>query len=334
MVVVITGSSAGIGRATAREFGRRGDAVALLARGEGSLAGAAREVEQAGGRALAIPTDVADPRQVEAAAERATAELGDIDVWVNVAMASILAPIWEIEADEFRRVTETTYLGQVHGTLSALRRMRPRDRGAIVNVGSALAYRGIPLQSAYCGAKHAIRGFTDSVRTELMHEGSNVQITSVHLPALNTTQFRMVRTRMPRNPRPVAPVYQPEVAARAIAWATDHPQRRELWVGGSTVMTILGSRLAPGALGDRYLARTGFDGQQTKEPASEERRRRDYLFDPLPGDHGSHGDFDGESSDASAQVWLAENRKLLTGAGIMAAAASAAGALLARRRAG
>jgi NAD(P)-dependent dehydrogenase (short-subunit alcohol dehydrogenase family) len=320
MVVVITGSSAGVGRATARQFARRGDAVALLARGEDALNGAAREVEQDGGRALPIPTDVADAAQVDAAAERATAELGDIDVWVNCAMASVLAPIWEIEPDEFRRVTEATYLGQVHGTMAALKRMRPRDRGAIVQVGSALAYRGIPLQSAYCGAKHAVRGFTDSVRTELMHEQSNVHITSVHLPALNTTQFRMVRTRMPRRPRPVAPVYQPEVAARAIVWASDHPERRELWVGGSTAMTILGSRLAPGTLADRYLARTGFDGQQTDEPAGEERRRRDYLFEPLPGDHGAHGDFDGESSDRSRQVWLAEHRKLIAGAGVLAAA--------------
>jgi NAD(P)-dependent dehydrogenase (short-subunit alcohol dehydrogenase family) len=330
MVVVITGSSAGVGRATARQFARRGDAVALLARGEDALNGAAREVEQDGGRALPIPTDVADAAQVDAAAERATAELGDIDVWVNCAMASVLAPIWEIEPDEFRRVTEATYLGQVHGTMAALKRMRPRDRGAIVQVGSALAYRGIPLQSAYCGAKHAVRGFTDSVRTELMHEQSNVHITSVHLPALNTTQFRMVRTRMPRRPRPVAPVYQPEVAARAIVWASDHPERRELWVGGSTAMTILGSRLAPGTLADRYLARTGFDGQQTDEPAGEERRRRDYLFEPLPGDHGAHGDFDGESSDRSRQVWLAEHRKLIAGAGVLAAAGAAAAAVARR----
>ena len=331
MVVVITGSSAGVGRATASEFARRGDAVALLARGQESLEGAAREVRDAGGRALAIPTDVADAAQVEAAAERATAELGAIDVWVNVAMASILAPIWEIEPDEFRRVTETTYLGQVNGTLAALRRMRPRDRGAIVNVGSALAYRGIPLQSAYCGSKHAIRGFTNSVRTELMHEKSNVHITSVHLPALNTTQFGMVRTRMPRMPRPVAPVYQPEVAARAIVWASDHPRRRELWVGGSTVLTILGTRLAPGWIGDVYLAKTGFDGQQTNEPATEERRSRDYLFAPLPGDHGAHGTFGDESKPRSRQVWLAERRNVLAGAGALAAAGAAVAAAVVRR---
>jgi NAD(P)-dependent dehydrogenase (short-subunit alcohol dehydrogenase family) len=326
MVVVITGASAGIGRATAREFGARGDAVALLARGEDALEGAARDVRERGGRALPIPADVADPADVEAAAERATSDLGEIDVWVNCAMASVLAPVWEIEPDEFRRVTETTYLGQVNGTLAALRRMRPRDRGAIVQVGSALAYRGIPLQSAYCGAKHAVRGFTDSVRTELRHDGSNVHVTTVHLPAVNTTQFRMVRTRMPRKPRPVAPVYQPEVAAQAIVWAADHPQRRELWVGGSTAMTILGARLLPGAIIDRYLARTGYEDQQTPEPAPPERRRRDYLFEPLPGDHGAHGDFDGEASDHSAQLWLAEHRKLLAGAGVLAAAAGAAGA--------
>jgi NAD(P)-dependent dehydrogenase (short-subunit alcohol dehydrogenase family) len=326
MIVVITGSSAGVGRATAREFGRRGDAVALLARGEESLAGAAREVEEAGGRALPVPTDVADAGRVDAAAERVTAELGEIDVWVNCAMASVLAPVWEIQPDEFRRVTEVTYLGQVYGTMAALSRMRPRDRGAIVQVGSALAYRGIPLQSAYCGAKHGIRGFTDSVRTELLHEKSNVRITSVHLPALNTAQFRMVRTRMPRTPRPVAPVYQPEVAARAIVWASEHPRRRELWVGGSTAMTIVGSRLVPGALIDRYLARTGFDAQQTDEPADEERRRRDYLFAPLPGDHGSHGDFDDEASERSVQLWLAEHRNVLAGAGALAAGALAAGA--------
>jgi NAD(P)-dependent dehydrogenase (short-subunit alcohol dehydrogenase family) len=329
MIVVITGGSAGVGRATAREFARRGDDVALLARNEDGLQAAAREVRQLGGRALAIPTDVADAAQVEAAAERVTAELGDIDVWVNDAMASVLAPTWEITPEEFRRVTEVTYLGQVYGTLAALRRMVPRDRGAIVNVGSALAYRGIPLQSAYCGAKHGIRGFTDSLRTELMHDGRNVHVTSVHLPALNTTQFGMVRTKMPRTPRPVAPVYQPEVAARAIVWAADHAKRRELWVAGSTVLTILGARLAPGALGDRYLARTGFDGQQTDRPADERRRTTDYLFSPVPGDHGAHGEFGDEAKPRSRQVWLAQHRNALAAAGAGALAAAAAG--LARR---
>src|SRR4051812_38978337 len=272
MVTVITGASAGGGPAPVREFAPRGDAIALLAPNEDGLQAAARGARELRGRAVAIPPDVADAAQVEAAADRATRELGPIDVWVNDAMATILAPTWAIEADEFRRVTEVTYLGQVYGTMAALRRMRPRDTGTIVQVGSALAYRGIPLQSAYCGAKHAIRGFTDALRTELMHEGSNVKITTVHLPALNTTQFGLVRTRMPRKPRPVAPVFEPEVAARAIVWASEHPQRREHWVAGSTVMTILGSRLAPGWVGDRYLAKTGFDGQQTDEPADERRR--------------------------------------------------------------
>src|SRR4051794_840463 len=327
MVTVITGASAGVGRATAREFARRGDAIALLARNEDGLEAAAREVRDLGGRALVIPTDVADAAQVEAAAERATRELGDIDVWVNDAMATILAPFWQITAEEFRRVTEVTYLGQVYGAMAALRRMRPRDAGTIVQVGSALAYRGIPLQSAYCGAKHAVRGFTDSLRTELMHEKSGVRITTVHLPALNTTQFGLVRTRMPRKPRPVAPVYQPEVAARAIVWASEHPSRREHWVAGSTAMTTLGSRLAPGWLGDLYLAKTGFDGQQTSEPAEP---RPDYLFEPVPGDHGAHGDFGDEAKPTSKQVGLAEHRNAIAAA-LGAGVAALAGAALARR---
>src|ERR687886_1997527 len=252
-----------------------GSDVALLARNEDGLEAAADEVRRHGRRALAIPTDVADPAQVDAAADRVTAELGPIDVWVNDAMATIFSPVHEIAPEEFCRTTEVTYLGQVYGTMAALKRMIPRDHGTIVQVGSALAYRGIPLQAAYCGAKHAVRGFTDSLRCELMHDKRNVHVTTVHLPGMNTTQFGLVRLRMPKRPRPVAPVYQPEVAARAIVWASEHPRRRELWVGGSTVMTILGTRLAPGIIGDLYLARTGFDGQQTDEPASEERRSHD-----------------------------------------------------------
>src|ERR687885_2905641 len=310
-VVVVTGASAGVGRATAAAFGARGDRVALVARGEDGLAGAARDVERGGGRALILPCDVADAAAVDAAAQRAEAELGPIDVWVNDAMAAVLMFVHETDPADFRRVTEVTYLGYVHGTLAALKRMRPRNRGVIVQVGSALSYRAIPLQASYCGAKFAIRGFTDSLRTELMHENSGVKITTVHLPALNTTQFGLVRTRTPRKPRPVAPVYQPEVAARAIVWASGHASRREHWVAGSTVMTILGARLTPGIIGDRYLAKTGFDSQQTDEPVDEHRRETDYLFTPVPGDHGAHGPFGGEAKPSSRQVWLAEHRNTI-----------------------
>src|ERR671937_2624525 len=327
-VVVVTGASAGVGRATARAFGARGATVGLIARGEDGLNAAAREVRDAGGRALVLPADVAHPDEVRAAAARAEAELGPIEVWVNDAMASIFAPVREIAPDEIRRVTEVTYLGQVYGTMAALKHMLPRDRGTIVQVGSALAYRGIPLQAAYCGAKHAVRGFTDSLRTELMHEKRNVRVISVHLPGLNTTQFGMVRLRMPRRPRPVPPVYQPEVAAEAIVWAAQHPRRRELWVGGSTVLTILGNRLAPW-LADRYLARTGYDSQQTDEPAGAERQHTDYVDAPLPGDLGSHGPFDDEAKARSPQLWLAEHRRAIAAAGAGAVAAGAA--VLARR---
>jgi NAD(P)-dependent dehydrogenase (short-subunit alcohol dehydrogenase family) len=328
-VVVVTGASAGVGRAAARAFGALGATVGLVARGEDGLRAAAREVQAAGGRALALPADVAHADEVQAAADRAEAELGPIDVWVNDAMASIFAPVREIEPDELRRVTEVTYLGQAYGAMAALKHMLPRDRGTIVQVGSALAYRGIPLQAAYCGAKHAARGFTDSLRTELMHEGRNVRVISVHLPGLNTTQFEMVRLRMPRRPRPVPPVYQPEVAARAIVWAAQHPRRRELWVGGSTVLTIVGNRLAPW-LADRYLARTGFDSQQTDQPAGAERLRTDYVDAPLPGDHGSHGSFDDEAKARSPQLWLAEHRRVLAAAGAGAAAAAGVAALARR----
>jgi NAD(P)-dependent dehydrogenase (short-subunit alcohol dehydrogenase family) len=321
---VVTGAGAGVGRATARMFGARGDKVGLLARGGDGLDGARREVEEAGGlAALPISTDVADPDAVEDAARRVEEELGPIDVWVNCAMASIFAFTWEIEPDEFRRATEVTYLGYVWGTQAALRRMRPRNQGTIVQVGSALAYRGIPLQGAYCGAKHAIQGFTESVRTELLHDKSDVYVTMVQLPGLNTPQFSWVRSRLSRRARPVAPVYQPEVAARAIVWASEH-RRRELWVGGSTVATIIGNSLLP-SVADRYLGKTNVKAQQTDQPEPPD--RPDYLFEPLAGDRGAHGDFDEESHGRSLQLWSTLHRRSLLGA---AAAGAAAVALLRR----
>jgi short-subunit dehydrogenase len=323
--VVVTGASAGVGRATAVAFGSRGDRVALIARGEEGLQAAAREVRAAGGTALVLPCDVADADAVEAAAARAEDELGPIDVWVNCAMAAVLAFVHETDAADVRRVTETTYLGCVHGTLAALRRMRPRDRGVIVQVGSTLAYRAIPLQATYCAAKFAIRGFTDSLRTELLHEGSGVRVTMVQLPGLNTTQFTWVRTTLRRQPRPVAPVYQPEVAADAIVHAADHP-RRELWVGANTPVFITGNKIAPW-LGDRYLARTNVEAQQTPDPIDPD--RPDYLYRPL-GDRGSHGPFDDEARTSSIQLALAKRRRALTLAAA-ATAVGAAGTALARR---
>jgi NAD(P)-dependent dehydrogenase (short-subunit alcohol dehydrogenase family) len=286
-VVVVTGASAGVGRAAARKFAEQGDRVALLARGEEGLAGAAQEVREAGGEALCVPTDVADPDAVEKAAERIERDLGPIDVWVNDAMATVFAPFSEIDPEEYRRSTEVTYLGCVWGTKAALRRMTPRDRGVVVQVGSALAFRGIPLQAPYCGAKHAIEGFSESVRAELLHEKSAVRVSMVHLPALNTPQFEIGRTKLPRHPQPVPPIYQPEVAADAIVWISAH-RRRQLYVGGPTLKTVLGNRIAPGFI-DRYLARTGYKAQQTDEPV--ERHRPDNLFEPVPGDHGTHGRF-------------------------------------------
>ncbi len=326
-VVVVTGGSAGVGRAVALEFARRGAAVALLARGVERLEDARREVESVGTRGLAIPTDVADPDAVERAATLTEERLGPIDVWINSAMTSVFSPVRELTADEVRRVTEVTYLGSVHGILSALRRMRPRSRGSIVQVGSALAYRAIPLQSAYCGSKFAIRGFVDSLRTELLHEGSGVRLTSVHLPAVNTPQFGWVRTRLPRHPQPVPPIYQPEVAARAIVWASDHA-RREVWVGGPTVATILGNRVVPGLL-DRYLARTGFDSQQGDEPVGD---RHDNLWTPAPGHQGAHGEFDDQAHGRSLQLEASLHRRELTGAGSLAALAGLASAVVRRRR--
>ena len=318
LVVALTGASSGVGRATAQAFARDGATVALIARGEEALAATAREVESAGGRAVTCACDVADPRAVESAASTIERQHGPIDVWVNNAMASVFAPTWEITAEEYARVTEVTYLGVVYGTLSALRRMRERDRGVIVQVGSALAYRGIPLQSAYCASKHAIQGFTESLRCELMHEGSGVRVTMVQLPALNTPQFDMVRTRLPCHPQPVAPIYQPQVAARAIVAAAHDPARREWWVGASTALTLMGNALAPG-LADHYLAWKGFGSQQTGEPVRPD--RPDNLFEPLPGAHGTDGDFDEQAKPRSVQWLLTRHRRVLglgLGATVMA----------------
>src|SRR3989441_6996336 len=285
MVVVITGASAGVGRATVRAFARQGADIGLLARGVDGLEAARREVEAAGGRAIAIPTDVADADRVEAAADRIERELGPIDIWVNNAMVSVFSPVKELTPDEVRRVTEVTYLGVVYGTLAALKRMLPRNRGSIVQVGSALAYRGIPLQAAYCGAKHAIQGFTESLRCELLHDESRVHVTMVQLPAMNTPQFDWVKSRMPREPQPVPPIYQPEIAADAIVWAAAH-RRRELSVGAPTAAAIWINKIASAFL-DRYLAKTGYDAQQTDQPADPARPHN--LWRPVPGDHGAHG---------------------------------------------
>jgi NAD(P)-dependent dehydrogenase (short-subunit alcohol dehydrogenase family) len=316
-IAVITGGTAGVGRATVRAFARRGYDVAILGRGPEGLEGARSEVESAGVRALPIRTDVADADQVYAAAERVEAELGPIDVWVNDAMTTIFSPVTRITPGEFRRATEVTYLGTVYGTMAALRHMRSRDRGCIVQVGSALAYRAIPLQAPYCGAKHAIRGFTDSLRCELLHDGSSVHITAVHLPALNTPQFVWCRTRLPNHPQPVPPIFQPEVAADAILFAAEH-RRREVWVGAPTYKVILGNKLAPG-LADRYLARTGYDSQQTDEPVDPD--RPDNLFKPVEGDHGPRGPFTERSRASSNFLWATKHRGLvLTGTLVLAAA--------------
>ena len=320
-VVVVTGASAGVGRAVVAEFARQGAHIGLIARGRERLEVAKREVEEAGGKALVLPTDVADAQQVENAAERAERELGPIDIWVNDAMTTIFAPFVEITPEEFKRATEVTYLGQVYGTMAALKRMKPRDRGAIIQVGSALAYRSIPLQSPYCGAKHAIVGFTDSLRSELIHDRSKVHITVVHLPAMNTPQFNWCRTRLPRHPQPVPPIFQPEVAARAIVWAASH-KRREVYVGGPTVEAIYGQEIAP-SYADRYLAKNAYDGQQTDEPVSP--HRLDNLFEPVEGDYAAHGIFDDRAKDFSVQnvLNLSPYRNVLAVAGAVALAGMA-----------
>lgn len=298
--VVITGASAGVGRATARAFAARGARIGLLARGTAGLQAAAAEVEAAGGKALAVPTDTADPDAVEAAAEAVEARFGPIDIWINVAMATIFAPVHRITPEEFRRATEVTYLGYVHGTMSALKRMRPRNRGTIVQVGSALAYRAIPLQSAYCGAKFAIRGFTDSLRSELLHDRVDIHLTMVQMPALNTPQFDWARNKTGRRTQPVPPIFQPEVAAEAIVFAA-YARRREVFVGGSAWKAIIGNKLFPGLL-DRYLAAKGYSGQITSEPLPSD--AQDNLFAPVPGDHGAHGRFDDRATRSSPALWL------------------------------
>jgi NADP-dependent 3-hydroxy acid dehydrogenase YdfG len=326
--VVVTGASAGLGRAIAKEFGRKGAQVVLLARGQQGLDGAAAEIESVGGKALAMPTDVADAQAVEAAAEAAEKKFGPIDIWVNNAMTTVFAPVKEMKPEEYKRATEVTYLGVVYGTLAALKRMLPRDRGTIVQVGSALAYRSIPLQSAYCGAKHAIIGFTDSLRCELIHDQSNIRVTTVHMPALNTAQFSWVKNKLDKKPQPVPPIFQPEVGARAVYWAAHH-NRREVYVGGSTVGAIVGNKVAPGAL-DHYLGRTGYKSQQTSEP--DDPSRPDNLWAPLDAheDRGAHGSFDNRAHPRSLQLW-ADLHRVPVSIGLGIAAGLGASLLLANR---
>ncbi len=329
-IVVVTGASGGIGRAAARAFGERGDTVALIARGEKGLAAAAAEVEDGGGRALVVPLDVSDAEAVEAAVERIENELGPIDVWVNAAFATVFARFWHITPAEFKRATDVSYLGFVYCTMSVLKPMMARNRGTIVQVGSALAYRSIPLQSTYCGAKHAIHGFHESLRVELMHERSNVHATMVHMPGVNTPQFSWVLSRLPNHAQPVAPIYQPEIPAKAILFAADHPKRREYWVGSSTVGTLVGNKFFPAIL-DHYLARTGVSGQQTDQPRDPDQPVN--LWEPADGpdghDFGAHGIFDNKAIGVAPQLWFSHHHKTLIGAG--AAAVASAAALLARR---
>jgi short-subunit dehydrogenase len=325
-IVVITGASAGVGRATATEFARRGCDVAIVARNQQRLDTAAAELRHMGVRALPVAADVANYTALERAASRIEKQLGPIDIWVNNAMATIFAPVHKITADEFRRATEVTYLGQVHGTMVALQRMRARNRGTIVNIGSALAYRAIPLQSAYCGAKYAVRGFTDALRSELLHDGINVHLTMVHLPAVNTPQFDWALNKMGGRPQLVPPIFQPEVPARAIVFAAFH-HRREIWVGMPTVQAILANRIAPGLL-DRILAKKGYTGQLTKEPPPPNAPVN--LFDSVPGAYGAHGRFDAQAKATSWEFFTSRHREALFG--VLALGSLAFAALLARAR--
>ena len=308
-VAVITGAGAGVGRAIVEEFARQGFDVALLSRDPARLKRAAGDARRHGVRALPIPTDVADPAAVEAAADRAEAELGPIDVWVNVAMATVFAPVSKLTAEEVERGTKVTYLGQVHGMMSALKRMRVRNRGAIVNVGSALAYRSVPLQSIYCGAKAAIRGFTDSLRSEIIHDKLDVRLTMIDLPAINTPQFDWALNKMGRKAKPVAPIFEPEVPARAIFFAATH-KRRDVWVGLPTVKAILANRIAPGLI-DRYLAKAGYSGQLADQPTAP--NAPSNLFEPVPGDYSAHGRFDDQSRDHSWEMFTDRHKAAVLG---------------------
>ncbi len=319
-VVVVTGASEGVGRAIARAFGGQGARVGLIARTQAALQDAAGEVVRAGGEAVVLPLDVSDAGGLQRAADEVVARWGHIDVWVNDAMVSVFSPVKEMSPEEYRRVTEVDYLGYVYGTQAALRHMLPRGSGHVIQIGSALAYRSIPLQSAYCASKAAIRGFTDALRCELHHDRSRVKLSMVQLPAVNTPQFDVVRSRLPNHPRPVPPIYQPEVVARAVLHVADHPTR-ELWVGWSTVEAIVGQRLIPGLL-DRYLGRTGYRAQQTSTP--ELPGRPDDVDRPIPGDRGAHGDFDSRSRRWSSELWLRMNRRWIAGA-LGAAAAGLVG---------
>lgn len=316
-MIVITGASAGVGRAAARAFAARGAWLGLLARGQDGLEAAKKEVEIAGSRAITLAIDVADAAAVDRAADAIEKSLGPIDVWVNNAMVTVFAPIYEIAPDELRRVTEVTYLGAAHGTMAALKRMRARNRGTIVQVGSALAYRSIPLQAAYCAAKHAVHGFTESLRTELLHEGSRVHVTEVQLPAINTPQFGWSRAKLPNHPQPVPPIYQPELAADAIVFAACH-RRREIWGMWPVIKSIVADKLVPG-YADRRAARIGYDAQQTARPLDAE--RQDNLYQPTAGDHGAHGAFSARACRTSFGLWLSMHRSwlLLAGGACLAA---------------
>jgi len=326
-VVVITGASAGVGRATAQAFGKRKAKVGLIARGVDGLEAAKREIEAEGGEAIVLPLDVSDHDAVERAAAKVEERFGPIDIWINNAMLSVFSPIMAMQPDEYKRVTDVTYLGYVWGTLAALRRMKPRDRGVIVQVGSALAYRGIPLQSAYCAAKHAVQGFHDSLRSELIHDNSNVRVVMVQMPALNTPQFRWVKSRLPRKAQPVPPIFQPEVAADAIVWAA-YSDRREINVGWPTSKAVIGNNFAPG-YADHYLARNGYEAQMIDEP--EDPARGDNLWGPLAGDRGAHGVFDDRAISHSLQFVVNKNRTWFLAAAALLGGALALGKFFAGR---